>query len=155
MSKKKDIRKLKNLLYNIHIWYECRSAGMLYEMYERGLGDKILTEYRNSFTDTIKERCVTDFTYKRPYSHGMIYNDIIRLKEMKNNINNQVSYRKQDKIIHRDNKGVYIGGGGSNRTKVRYPSKKRSFKTWKKFYEMFPYYAEEDGWDGKTSNKMK
>lgn len=55
----------------------------------------------------------------------------------------------------RDNKGVYNGGGGSNRNMVRYPSKKRSHKTWKTFYEMFPYYAEKDGWNGKTSSRYK
>jgi hypothetical protein len=55
----------------------------------------------------------------------------------------------------RDNKGVYVGGGGSNRNKVRYPSKKRSKRTWKIFYQMFPKIAEKDGWDGNTSKKMR
>jgi hypothetical protein len=55
----------------------------------------------------------------------------------------------------RDNKGVYIGGGGSNRNKVRYPSKKRSKRTWKIFYQMFPSLAVTDGWDGETSKRMK
>lgn len=55
----------------------------------------------------------------------------------------------------RDNKGIYNGGGGSNRNKTRYPSTKRSLKTWKIFYEMFPYYAERDGWNGKTSSRYK
>lgn len=54
----------------------------------------------------------------------------------------------------RDNKGVYVGTGGSNRNKVRYPSKKRSKRTWKTFYTMFPRLAEQDGWDGKKSKKM-
>jgi hypothetical protein len=55
----------------------------------------------------------------------------------------------------RDNKGVYVGSGGGNKNKVRYPSKKRSKATWAKFYAMFPYYAEKDNWDGKTSDRMK
>lgn len=42
-----------------------------------------------------------------------------------------------------------------NFNKIRYPKKARSKRTWKKFYEMFPKQAEIDGWDGKTSNKMK
>ena len=55
----------------------------------------------------------------------------------------------------RDNKGVYVGSGGSNKNKVRYPSKKRSKRTWKIFYQMFPRLAERDGWNGQTSKKMK
>jgi hypothetical protein len=39
--------------------------------------------------------------------------------------------------------------------KIRYPKKCRSLRTWKKFYEMFPRQAEIDGWDGKTSIRMK
>ncbi|MCK9416747.1 hypothetical protein M0Q97_08840 [Candidatus Dojkabacteria bacterium] len=55
----------------------------------------------------------------------------------------------------RDNKGVYIGGGGFNVNMVRYPKKKRSFKVWKIFYSMFPDKAEKDNFDGKTSDRMK
>jgi hypothetical protein len=56
----------------------------------------------------------------------------------------------------RDNKGVYVGSGGYyNNNKVRYPSKKRSKRVWKIFYEMFPRLAEKDGWNGEISNKMK
>lgn len=51
----------------------------------------------------------------------------------------------------RDNKGVYIGNGGSNRSSVRYPKKNRSKKVWKIFYEMFPYRAKmDDYWKGKS-----
>ena len=39
--------------------------------------------------------------------------------------------------------------------KIRFPSKKRSRATWKRFYTMFPNLAKEDGWDGKTSKRMK
>ncbi len=57
----------------------------------------------------------------------------------------------------RDNKDVKALGNGysSNRNTIRYPSKKRSIKTWKKFYKLFPLNAIEDGWDGKTSKRMK
>ena len=54
----------------------------------------------------------------------------------------------------RDNKGVYVGTGGDNRNKIRYPSKKRSKRVWKIFYQMFPHLIESDRWDGKTSKKM-
>jgi len=55
----------------------------------------------------------------------------------------------------RDNKGVYIGGGGFNANMVRYPKKKRSLKVWKIFYSMFLDKAEKDNFDGKTSDRMK
>lgn len=57
----------------------------------------------------------------------------------------------------RDNKGVYVGGGngGYRGNTVRYPKKKRSKKTWSNFYKLFPSLAEKDGWDGKTSKRMK
>lgn len=47
----------------------------------------------------------------------------------------------------RDNKGQFVDkwatyGGCHN--KIRYPSKKRSKRVWKKFYEMFPKQAELD-----------
>jgi hypothetical protein len=64
-------------------------------------------------------------------------------------------FKKKPTPEGRDNKGVYVGGGGSNKNMVRYPSKKRSKRVWKIFYEMFPYYAKRDGWNGETSNRMK
>lgn len=63
-------------------------------------------------------------------------------------------YKQKPQKEGRDNKGVYVGSGGSNRNKARYPSKKRSKRTWKTFYKMFPSLAEKDGWDGEKSNKM-
>lgn len=65
------------------------------------------------------------------------------------------AYLKSPVLDKRDNKDRRVGTGGSNRNKVRYPSKKRSIKTWKKFYKLFPELAEKDQFDGKTSLKMK
>jgi hypothetical protein len=65
-------------------------------------------------------------------------------------------FKKKPTPEGRDNKGVYVGSGGYyNNNKVRYPSKKRSKRVWKIFYEMFPQLAEKDGWNGEISNKMK
>jgi len=66
-----------------------------------------------------------------------------------------VDFKKKPIPEGRDNKGVFVGSGGYNKNMVRYPSKKRSKRVWKIFYEMFPYYAKRDGWDGETSNRMK
>lgn len=65
------------------------------------------------------------------------------------------SYKGKPIPEGRDNKGIYVGNGGSNGNKVRYPSKKRPKRTWKIFYQMFPRLAERDGWDGQTSKRMK
>jgi ADP-heptose:LPS heptosyltransferase len=64
-------------------------------------------------------------------------------------------YSKKPQKEGRDNKDIQVGSSGSNRNKIRYPSKKRSIKTWKKFYKLFPQAAIEDGFNGKTSKRMK
>lgn len=63
----------------------------------------------------------------------------------------------QRRIIHKDNqKFVYNTSGGSNIHKVRIPSLKRSKATWKRFYELFPYYQEYfDELNGKNGVKLK
>lgn len=51
----------------------------------------------------------------------------------------------QKRIINKDNqKFVYNSGSGADgsRNWVRIPSIKRSNATWKRFYELFPYYKE-------------
>jgi hypothetical protein len=63
--------------------------------------------------------------------------------------------RVMPKRERKDNKHIHVGSNGGNKNKVRYPSKKRSRATWKRFYLLFPRLAEEDNWDGKTSDKMK
>lgn len=75
----------------------------------------------------------------------------IRMIRLKAQAKNHLKPHKES----RDNKGVYVGSGGSNKNKVRYPSKKRSLRVWKKFYTLFPYHAKIDGWNGKTSKRMK
>lgn len=43
----------------------------------------------------------------------------------------------------RDNKGVYVGSGWSNKNNIRYPKKARSKRTWRIFYKMFPHAAKQ------------
>ena len=59
-------------------------------------------------------------------------------------------YKKNEEL-----KGSYVGSGNSNKNKIRYPKKSKSNKTWKIFYNMFPERALIDGYDGKTSKRMK
>jgi hypothetical protein len=86
------------------------------------------------------------------YTHNEVY-DMIRAEIRKRSAGYE--FNKRPVKEGRDNKDVYVGSGGSNQNRVRYPSKKRSLRTWKKFYDLFPYYAEKDNFDGKTSDKMK
>jgi hypothetical protein len=67
---------------------------------------------------------------------------------------NKFIHKQKPKQERRDNKDVLVGSGNSWGNTVRYPSKKRSLSTWKKFYKLFPRLAEADGFDGKTSSKM-
>lgn len=60
-------------------------------------------------------------------------------------------------IERRDNKSYYNYANGSPcgaaGNYVRYPSKKRSLRTWRNFYNLFPWLAKQDGWDGKKSSR--
>jgi hypothetical protein len=53
----------------------------------------------------------------------------------------------------RDNKGVKVGSGGTNRNKIRYPKLNKSKKVWAMFYKMFPWAARYDNWDGEKSDR--
>ena len=153
MNRKKQIRRIKNLLHTMGF---------------------------SSFTKSIKEEINIRYNQYIKYNSIIIRSveirrdNIIELKKLIDEMNISDSelmsiYLKQNNIknesnkllkhitpvVRRDNKGIYIGGGGGNANKVRYPSKKRSLRTWKTFYKMFPLLAERDNWDGKTSNKMR
>ena len=55
------------------------------------------------------------------------------------------SYNYVRRIVNKDNqKSVYNSSNASNSNyhRVRIPSMKRSNATWKRFYELFPYYKE-------------
>lgn len=65
----------------------------------------------------------------------------------------QADMNKRPQGETRDNKGVYVGSGGSHSNKIRYPKLNRSKKVWAKFYEMFPYAARLDNWDGEKSDR--
>lgn len=67
-------------------------------------------------------------------------------------------YRNGKVYIERhDNKSYYNyangSPGGAAGNYVRYPSKKRSLRTWRNFYNLFPWLAKIDGWDGKKSKR--
>lgn len=63
----------------------------------------------------------------------------------------------QKRIINKDNqKFVYNGGSDSSSYPwVRIPSMKRSVATWKRFYELFPYYKEHYNELTQGGNRLK
>lgn len=83
-----------------------------------------------------------------------IYNHlkIDRLNNLGYHISSRVYIERRDnkKIIN--SKGDIPSGSSSS---IRYPSKKRSRNTWKRFYDLFPHLAEKDEWNGRTSKRYK
>lgn len=74
---------------------------------------------------------------------------IVKLEEDRRRCLSRYMYTKWGgyikRLIHKDNQKFVYNTGGSGRwniKKVRIPSMKRSKATWKKFYELFPYYKE-------------
>lgn len=154
MNRKKQIRRIRTLLHDMYF-----------------------APFNLNIKDEINKRYKQFMSYKgyRLRYFEIEQNNIAELKKLVEETNISESellsiYLKQKHIkketskllkhitpvVRRDNKGVYIGSGTSESFPTyRYPSKKRSLKTWKTFYEMFPTLAERDNWDGKTSNKMK
>lgn len=146
MNDNKKLRNLKVLLYNNYYMHT--------ESFEN---------HKNFILGLAKEGNVSKHWLDRVKIFNIaeelkISDSILRLMWMnmsKLRTQNYLSYSASPQKEGRDNKNVHVGSGGRNKNMVRYPSKKRSVYTWKKFYTLFPYLAEEDNWDGKTSNKMK
>jgi len=75
----------------------------------------------------------------------------LEIYKMRRDQQNEYSKRPQGET--RDNKGTYVGSGGSHGNKIRYPKKNRSKKVWAMFYKMFPWAARYDNWDGEKSDR--
>jgi hypothetical protein len=152
MNQKEKLRKVKNLMYAHPLtWNKPSDRKVIFELYEQHKNDLYKSkQWWGRITELIT-------LYKFIDELGLTEQEI---NEMWSSISRdqakqKAEYKKKPQKEGRDNKDVHVGGGGSNRTMVRYPSKKRSIRTWKKFYNLFPYYAVLDGWDGKTSKRMK
>lgn len=118
---------------------------------------ELLSRYTDrSISDIIaKEVTVYDLANTIKLSDADVYSLYLKLR--KESFDRDVPYRIKNhmpKAVNRDNKEICNDkGGGSNRNKLRYPKKNRSKKTWSNFYKLFPWAAEIDGWDGKTSSR--
>lgn len=120
---------------------------------------KIALEEANRKSTTFRSRSIDEQIEIYKLAEELKISDAdLRILWFKTNLarrNKAKQYHLKPQKEGRDNKDVQVGSGGSNRSKIRYPSKKRSIKTWKKFYKLFPMCAIEDGFDGKTSKRMK
>jgi len=141
MSKKKKIRRLSHLIEKYKAHYIREKDLIQYlderiETYSSFLWVKKHNKEFNAFQEI--KNIVLDLKIDKD-GYIRIYNERVKNHpEFDINLNTTKETR--------DNKGVYIGGSGSNRNKVRYPKKKRSKKLWDTFYRMFPWYAEKDGY---------
>lgn len=148
MSKKDKLRRIKYLMYK-HSPFDYSK-----ECVEKTLNELYSVKYPiidrvNKLKEVLeiyalsKELQISDKDFNE-----MWFN--VRIERRNNDIKKRLKPQKET----RDNKGVLVGSGGSNINKIRYPSKKRSLRVWKKFYEMFPYLAEKDKWNGKKSKRV-
>lgn len=149
----KQDKKLRRLTFLIH----------KYDTYGRFHDIEFLTEQINIYAKYISEKQCKELHSAYSEIKKLIlelkidnttYNKIAK-EEAKKKFNIFDSLKLNNLKETRDNKGVYVGSGGSNRNSVRYPKKNRSKKVWKMFYKMFPYRAKMDDFDGETSKRMK
>lgn len=78
-----------------------------------------------------------------------------RIKQDALKMLHELDYNYQKPINHRDNNGEYRSKknkhlAGSHHSKIRVPSLKRSRRTWKKFYELFPSLKGKDSLETTT-----
>lgn len=152
MSDKDKLRKLNNLMYKYpNSWHKSNGREIVFETYNKHKNDnKKNGKWWVNILELVEIYRLADDLKLTSEEVEMLWfsNSIKRNK-------NREDFKKSPIKEGRDNKDVRVGNGGSNRNKIRYPSKKRSIKTWKKFYNLFPFAAIEDGWTGKTSKRMK
>lgn len=152
MNAKEKLRKVKNLMYAHPMnWLDSNERKVIEELYNKHKDDENKNKkwWGNILEMILLYSLIDELGLSEKEVDDMWWNITFNKRKAK------AEYNKKPQKEGRDNKDVHVGNGGSNRNKVRYPSKKRSIRTWKKFYNLFPYYAALDGWDGKTSKRMK
>ncbi len=153
MNQKEKLRKLKVLMGKCTIlWIHVKefkktkeSDLELFENYEKNHKNSYsVMKDRHNIYKLAKELNISDEELVKTWYST--YTERYKVKR---------EYNKKPTKEGRDNKDVLVGSRGSNRNKIRYPSKKRSLSTWKKFYKLFPIEAVIDEFDGTTSKRMK
>ncbi len=153
---RKELRKLRNLMHQCY--FPVRFHPSLgepkddywdeqYNLYKKAKGD--------AKVKLAEEKHIQVYVLANKIGLTEKERNILWMKERNRKTKAREELSKKPLKEGRDNKDVHVGSGGGGSGKVRYPSKKRSRAVWKKFYALFPYYAKLDGWDGKTSKRMK
>ena len=119
-SNKKELASLNQLLGNYCPYVPLLKDGFVFPSFRKGVKEdyiKILTLGRKYYGEKLEMvwRDLTEDRWKRKYYNGTMPN-----------------------LPKQDNKKTYVGGGGDNRNRIRYPSLKRSKTTWRRFYALFP-----------------
>lgn len=156
MRKRNKQRRLEALMYKNPI-YDAYRLMNVSDFYKDA---QILREFGHRASDCVEKSDINELT--QIYIIGIELNlsetDIKKLwieKCIEHNRNREDKKRKP-KVERKDNKGAINRSSYTGKlSDVRYPSKKRPRSTWKRFYALFPRLAERDGWDGKTSKRMK
>ena len=147
---RKDARRFQHLMYKHSQHFYNRD----FQKFKNDLLNMINNEH---LPKTYKQDCLEKLEIIRIIEkYKMLGEDVSKLASINSKMfsDYRAEYRKKPQKEGRDNKGIYVGSGGYNRNMVRYPSKKRSKRVWKTFYNMFPSYAEVDGWDGTKSSRI-
>lgn len=155
MNDKDKLRKIKTLMYKHPFSYsfstESKTREIVFDNYNQHKDSNFKSKiWWSSILELVKIYTLCDELTLTDDEILTIWREVSRT-----HAKNKKDLNKKPIPEGRDNKDVHVGGGGSNRNKIRYPSKKRSLRTWKKFYKLFPYAAMADGFDGKTSKRMK
>lgn len=161
----KKLKKLKSALYRAdHFYIGYIQDGTLEERHNKFISE---LERRSNITSvTDNNKFLRRYFLKQAKDYSLILSLVKELGLNYYEVDNMWSKIKHEKTaLHeemkkmpretRDNKGVIIR---NTRLRTpnhpwRYPSKKRSLRTWKIFYEMFPHLTEFDKWDGKQSKR--
>jgi hypothetical protein len=153
MENKDTLRRVKNLMYKHDMcWSKPTDRKIIFDLYEKHKDNQHKSkEFWSRVIELVNlYKLIDSLNLTEKEIHDMWW-EISQEKHKQQN-----DYKNKPQKEGRDNKDVHVGSGNSsNNNTVRYPSKKRSIRTWKKFYNLFPYYAVLDGWDGKTSKRMK
>ena len=105
---------------------------------------KLTTLTGKDLRDYCREWMMWDVKFDENFNLIPLESVIAQLEECRDRCVSRDSYRYVRRTVHKDNqKFVYNStNGGDNCHRVRVPSMKRSKATWKRFYELFPYYKE-------------
>jgi hypothetical protein len=158
----KEMKELKKLLNQYMVKNMYRSFAMHIRYYTKEDYKKCMFDISNRKQDSGTKAKIINILqalsiYSKGESLGLSEKEVQNMCFTLNCESNKrrLIYSRRPQKETRDNKGIYVGSGGSNHNQIRYPKKNRSKRVWATFYKMFPREAIQDNWNGETSNRMK